>query len=263
MEDSFLSDEDDIDLPTTENDFVSDGKPFNEETSLPLPQFIPLAKGFDGYQWMRKRSEKSIRFHKINRQNDPHQWYFSEMMLYLPFTDEDELFPDDFEMCLQLYIANEDKINIIREQVMPYLKPVTEAREKAEEFISNLIGEELDPQGEQDADVENDIGEEEHPDLAMKDPSSFLNDNPQDAPSTFRRITLNSDSELHEKIRGLDIDQRAVVDKMYKYAVEYGLARMKKYNPWPNPPMLMVQGGAGNGKSYVIECVSQLLEREF
>ena len=262
-EDSFLSDDDYVDLPPTENDFVSDGKPFNEETSLPLPQFIPLSKGFDGYQWMRKRSEKSIRFHKINRQNDPHQWYFSEMMLYLPFTDEDELFPDDFEMCLQLYIANEDKINIIREQVMPYLKPVTEAREKAEEFISNLIGEELDPQGEQDADVENDIGEEEHPDLAMKDPSSFLNDNLQDAPSTFRRITLNSDSELHEKIRGLDIDQRAVVDKMYKYAVEYGLARMKKFNPWPSPPLLMVQGGAGNGKSYVIECVSQLLEREF
>ena len=151
-EDSFLSDDDYIDLPPTENDFVSDGKPFNAETSIPLPQFIPLSKGFDGYQWMRRRSEKSIRFHKINKQNDPHQWYFSEMMLYLPFTDEDELFPDDFEMCLQLYIANEDKINIIREQVMPYLKPVTEAREKAEEYISN-IGGELDPQGEQDADV--------------------------------------------------------------------------------------------------------------
>ena len=243
-DDSLEEDESYLEMLAIKNDFICDGNPFDEETSIPLPQFIPLSRGFDGYQWMRKRSEKSIRYHKINKQNDPHEWYFAETMLYLPFTDEDELFPDDFEKCLQLYVSNEEKINTIREQVMPYLKPVTEAREKAEEFLSN-IGETIDAQGEQDADVENDMGEKEHPDLAIKDPSSFLNDNPQEAPSTFRKITLNSDSELHSKIRGLDIDQRAVVDRMFKYAVEYGLAKLKKFNPWPVPPLLMVQGGAG------------------
>ena len=135
----------------------------------------------------------------LYKQNDPHEWYYAEMMLYLPFNDKEELFPEDFEKCIQLYIENEENINRIREQVMPYLRPVTEAREKAEEFLSN-IGDTIDAQGEQDADIENNIGTTEHLDLAIRDPSSFLNDNLQEAPSTFRRVVLNTNTELHEKI---------------------------------------------------------------
>ena len=58
-------------------------------------------------------------------------------------------------------------------------------------------------------------------------------------------------------------DQRAVVDKMYNYAMKYSLAKKNRNNPWPKPPLLMVHGGAGTGKSHVIDCVSQLVEKIF
>ena len=65
-----------------------------------LPRYIPLKNG----QWMQLRSKTVVRFHKINQTKTPHEFYFSEMQKYLPFVTEAELFPDDFEKCLEKYI---------------------------------------------------------------------------------------------------------------------------------------------------------------
>ena len=79
----------------------------------------------------------------------------------------------------------------------------------------------------------------------------------------FRKILLEPESKLHEIIRSLDDDQREVLDVLYQYAVEFCLAKKSRSNPWPKPPLLMVHGGAGCGKTFLIQAVSQLLERIF
>ena len=250
--------------PTNEKDVVFDGSPVSLDTSIALPPYIPLdaSEQSGGFKWMKKRSERAIRFHKINKTKDPHEWYYSEMLLYFPFTSEDELFPDDYEMCRDLYYSNIDKILIIQQYVMPYIKSVTEARERAEEIISN-IGDEIDPTKEQEEEEARNEGEREHPDLTVKDLALVTEDSLSEGDRTFRRIELANDSQIFEKIRSLDADQRAVVDKMYNYAINYSLAKKNRSNPWPKPPLLMVHGGAGTGKSHVIECVSQLVEKIF
>ena len=247
-----------------EDDIVFEGREFDNENSTVLPPFIPLetGSGTGEFKWMKKRSQKAIRFHKFNKTKDPHQWYFSELLLYLPFKKEEELFPDNLESCIALYVSKYDIISRTREQVMPYLKTVSEARERAEEFLSN-IGDEMDPTKEQLEEEHRAEGVKEHPDLNVKDPSMFLDDGLSESNKTFRSIELQSDSEMSTKLRSLDADQRAVVDKMYNYAVQFSLAQKKKDNPWPKPPLLMVHGGAGTGKSHVIDCVSQLVEKVF
>ena len=145
---------------------------------------------------------------------------------------------------------------------MPYIKTVTEARERAEEFISN-IGDEVDPTKEQEEEEARNEGERVHPGLSVKDPALLTNDTLSVGDRTFRRIELENDSQLFQKVRSLDTDQRAFVDKMYNYAIEYSLAKKNRSNPWPKPPLLMVHGGAGTGKSHVIDCVSQLVEKIF
>ena len=83
---------------------------------------------------MRKRREKAIWFHRFNKMNNPHEWHFAELLLYLPLQNEDDPFHDNFEKCLGLF----DLLCSIKKQVMLHLDYVFEARERAEEFLSEI-----------------------------------------------------------------------------------------------------------------------------
>ena len=92
-------------------------------------------------------------------------------MLFHPFRDENELFPDDEEKCEQLYLKNEDKIKIVKAQLMPFLESVDEAqqiyqenREKEERGIEEVMGADLDPEMEQEIADGDEEEEEDHPD---------------------------------------------------------------------------------------------------
>lgn len=93
-------------------------------------------------------------------------------------------------------------------------------------------------------------GEQEHPDMTFKNPST--------GDQTFRRIDLQHDNELYSKIKTLDINQRAVLDKGLQFTMQFQRARKHE-----NPPLLIVHGGAGLGKSYIIDVVTQMLEKIF
>ena len=174
-----------------ENDIVFDGTPFDPIRSIPLPPYIPLERqsGSGGIQWMRKRSQKSIRFHKYNKLKDTHEWHYSELLLYLPFHDEEELYPNDFNKCLGLYVEKFEKFSDIKSHVMPHLDMVIEAREKAEEFIST-IGEDLDSNKEQENEEAEQEGAADHPDLNFKDSTQFDDQpaNSLDNETTFRQF---------------------------------------------------------------------------
>ena len=92
-------------------------------------------------------------------------------MLFHPFRDEAELFPDDEEKCITLYLQNEDKIKRAQAQLMPFLDSVDEAqklyqanREKEKRGIEEVMGAELDPEMEQEAADADEEDDEEHPD---------------------------------------------------------------------------------------------------
>ena len=119
-------------------------------------------------------------------------------MLFHPFHDEAELFPDDEEKCITLYLQNEDKIKRAQAQLMPFLDSVDEAqklyqenREKEERHIEEVMGADLDPEMEQEAADADEEDDEEHPDYYHIDTDQVENDgNGERRRQIFKAVVL-------------------------------------------------------------------------
>ena len=90
---------------------------------------------------------------------------------------------------------------------------------------------------------------EENPEFAAVDPA--LLEDAEEAErvqiSDYGRVIIPSKREMVEKSRGMDKDQRKVVDIAVKYAREIKKARTKR-KAGPTPPHIMVHGSAGTGE---------------
>ena len=233
-----------------------------------LPHMIKLKTSFPKENpMMQKRSRPvAIRFHKVNKKNSPYKYFLSEMMLYLPFRDEEEEFkPDDEDFITDFYFENEERIKSIKKKVMKYLESVEEARHHVEEATKKLdleqIAVKLDAAKEQeDAECEE-SGDEMHPDyeyLDVENVEIVEKSQSKDVP-LYSRVNIPDYSELKAKTRGMDENQRQVVDIAVTFAKDLIKAEDGK-NPVPQPLMLMVGGGAGVGKTHVINTVAEWVQ---
>ncbi|HIL27520.1 MAG TPA: hypothetical protein EYG21_09105 [Nitrospinaceae bacterium] len=80
--------------------------------------------------------------------------------------------------------------------------------------------------------------------------------------SSYRKIDLCDNKTIRSRICKLDPDQRFVLDLFVKYARDLKLAE-KGYGPFPPPPLLVIEGNAGSGKSELIHNLCMVLEKEF
>merc|ERR1711928_59156 len=107
---------------------------------------------------------------------------FSEMMLFMPFSDEAKLEPLDHDRCWEVYQRNLDGIERIKSLVMPHLKSVTDARLEYEiecaEGQLNDIGREMDAEKELEEDACELEGVAEHVDFRVKDLALLLSSAP-------------------------------------------------------------------------------------
>ena len=113
----------------------------DDELSDEIPRFIKLKDPFPKENpIMQKRSRPAaVRFHKPNKDNNPHKYFLFELMHYIPFRDEVEEFrPDDQEFIENLYMRNEERIRKIKSKVMEHLESVEEARYYVEEATKKL-----------------------------------------------------------------------------------------------------------------------------
>ena len=97
--------------------------------------------------------------------------FFPECLLYTPFRQEDDI----WAKLNGDYIQLESDIRAVKQQVMEFLESTEEARLFVEEAVKlQEVGNELDPQGEQDRyECELD-GQVMHPDFEHFNPD-FLN----------------------------------------------------------------------------------------
>ena len=168
-----------------------------------LPKLLTLKDVMPGEpRILHKRTfPRAMRFFKKKYDKNPHLFYFTELILYHPFRDENELFPDDPEKCEELYMRHEDEIKYVKAQLMPFLESVEEAQLIYEEMKADerrekeeAMGADLDPEMEQEIADLDDLDEEEHPDYYHLDPGQ-LDDNPagEARPSmVFKAIALPS-----------------------------------------------------------------------
>ena len=233
-----------------------------------LPVCIKLVNVKPGEpEFMKLRSPMVIKFHKINRSKNPHEHMFSELQLYRPFKSEEELQPEDFEKCKVLYEEkceygnDRTKIQIVKKLLMPHLVDVQEGIQHVEETLESNAGALLDPENEQDnADCE-DEGVSDHPDFVSKDPSQFIEKGETSRSNNlYKRIEISDEKILNDMTLRLDNEQRRIVEIGVNYAKSLVKSAKSKCAP-VDAPFIVVQGGAGSGKSNVIDVLSQRIEK--
>ena len=231
-----------------------------------LPRYIKLFDLRPGEpKYMKRKSRFVVRFHKIDRTKSPHEFHFAQLQLYSAFRNENELMPNDFQGCKLLFDETSQhngmrKIDNVKSVLMPYLENVETQREKAELLVETDVGDILDSALEQDNDDCLDMEVEDHSDFAFKDPSDIFDG--ADKQNRYKSILLEDDGSLESMSQKLDKDQRLVFDICIDYATSVKKSRKNSSVPI-NPPLLVVQGGAGSGKSCVIEAISQHMEKIF
>ena len=225
-----------------------------------LPTYIKLKKVQNGEPpYMKLRTEVVLRYHKFNRSKNFHEHLFSEFQLYYPHTNgrknclaEEK---KDFDVCKMTY----EKSNIanVKKIIMPFLESVMENMETAHS-LKSTIGDELDPQKEQDETECKDMGIENNPEFAVKDFDDLENEALSE-PGLFKKVIVKPDEELFPLIHRMDKDQRMVVDVTLRYIKRIFISKKRPMKF--AAPRLIVQGGAGAGKSAVIHVVVQLMEK--
>ena len=62
------------------------------------------------------------------------------MQFYKPFRKEEELFPEDYEACLELYNTEQNNIQTVKSLLLPHLEGVETGSELAEELLESKVG---------------------------------------------------------------------------------------------------------------------------
>ena len=142
---------------------------------------------------------------------------------------------------------------------MPFLETVEEGMEAAHE-LRNTIGDELDPQNEQDQLECQEIGIQDNPEYATRDFTGVTDETEALAtPGLFKTIIIKPDEEVFQLIHRMDNDQRMVLDVAIRYIKRILMSRKSPFKFMA--PRLIIQGGAGAGKSSVIHVIVQLVEK--
>ena len=226
-----------------------------------LPDYIKLDNPYPGEPpFMRKRKRPAVlRFHKPKQSINPAEYFFSEALLYTPFRSEKELEKRVQEAEKDGYAILEAKIKLVKDQVMEHLESNEEARLMVEEASKTTeeVGDMLDPQGEQelnDCELE-DI--ELHPEFEhLQHHFEHEESTEKNKEKTYRPIEVEEMDILLEKTRQLDFYQRAVVHRGIHFARKVAQARVSK-NDYPDGEHIIVHGGAGSGKTAVINILKQ------
>ena len=147
---------------------------------------------------------------------------------------------------------------------MEHLERVEEARYYVEQVKKEIdltdIAEKLDPTLEQNnADCDDDV-ETEHPDFTHIDPGQITTELDTKKTGNYRRVEVPNDEELKESTRSLDPWQREAVNIGIRYAKDLVKGR-RHGNAAATPPLLMVHGGAGAGKSAVIKVLAPWIQK--
>ena len=123
------------------------------------------------------------------------------------------------------------------------------------------IGNELDPEQEQEIEECQDIEEILHPDFVQVNPDNQeFEKNLTQVRKTIRSIELKSPDEILKAARDLDEFQKKALNVAVTFAQDVIISRKNKI-AYPRAPFLMVRGGAGSGKSTLINVISQYIHR--
>ena len=242
---------------------------WDKQLESELPTHIMLNNNV-GY--MRLRGNQAIlRYHKFKEDKNFEEYLYSQLLLYKPWRSEvNDLKLGDLHAIVELFRKEQKKIETIEANLFPHRKSVNEARAVLENFPDSRpshIGDELDPENEKDNQESTVEGLAEDEEYAARFPDEQLNDLEGGPSSANARPSFNQADvprtgpereAMRKAVRELDPDQRFLLD-IYVEFTKALIASQNSTMKTPSAPLLNVQGGAGAGKSTVIDVITRLL----
>ena len=229
---------------------------FQEENRKELFKTYKLGKGK-----IRRRKPQALSLHKYKPVSETHQHHFSQLRLYYPHSKEDlDVWEEDFAACMNAYNDNLEAIKYVKSRVMKYQERVDEAQSRAIEEINKGVGDILDSNIEQENEDLQEEGVGETDQFIALNPDDFsaaTTETTNKGDGRFKRIELEDDQVMLERTRTVDEDQRRVIDIAVQYSRSLRKCQNRSDITAPTPPLVVVQGGAGSGKSFVIDLVAK------
>ena len=252
-----------------------DSPPLNNPNMI-MPEFILLANG----KIMRRRSFQAvIRMHKFKEKVNPHEYFYSELLLFRPWSNESELGAESIERCKNLYgecdetlTLNESevftKIDLVKRGLFPHQVDVEEGREMVEkyEFDKNEdTGMEVDPDGEQQLQEAEELGIEDATEYLGLHPEELVDDSDiAETPFPEKVYHINTVMDMDtllQETRQLCPEQRVVLNIIISFCKNLKKSNSSLSVSSPKAPLLVVHGGAGTGKSTLINVLSQWIHK--
>jgi ATP-dependent DNA helicase PIF1 len=241
---------------------------------ISLPIYIKLD---NNYGYMKLRSTAAVlRIHKFKEQNDPHQFIYSELLLYHPWRAENDLHPGNEDECRKLYeqtncleLMNpvaQRRVNVVitKQKLFPFKNNVEEAQQAIadlQEHRPQHIGDTLDAEAEQDNADDQAEGMLEDVSFAVRDPGDLTEGrNKHDYPAMPQRVDISQVDAMLASARQLAPEQRRIFDQVIDHCKSICQAANSNLK-MPEQLLLKVNGGAGSGKSKLIHDISQWAEK--
>ena len=252
----------------TKTKFKSDSPDFFENGSLekgdlkffhngePMPKKIILKDG--SCMVLRKKHPSILRIYSSKKTT--HEEVYSEMLLFLPWQEETkELKANDPEECFKVYEENFSTIDNNRGKMFPHAQRVN--------FLENLITSNENTKSKHICDSIDAQSQQQNIEDKAKcppiDKSLLPNEDGEETKtfleSSFKRIMIDTDEEMRRDVRNFSSEQRTAFDMFIKFCKDVKRSR-KNPEPEPDPPRVIVHGGGGVGKSYLIKTLAKWAE---
>ena len=201
---------------------------------------------------MKKRSRPCVmRYHKVTKLKDSEQYYMILLQLYMPWRNEDNI-KGDCPTYGEKFSADELSIkpNILKHD-------------------PNFEKYDIDPDDLHhyaDSESESDEADDDYgminPDLIDLDYDENSDDGNSTVPVPSTTVEdLSIPRELfYEMCSKLNLEQQELFNFITKYATECQLSK-KNDQPMPDPFHIFLSGGAGVGKSYLINLITEQLRK--
>ena len=215
-----------------------------------LPVFVLLN---DNAGVMRLREIPCVlRLHESKRKMENYEFVYSECLLYFSWRIEDELHRHSSEDSIKLYHDNREVFLRNKCKIFPFTQEneITEERLTSVDITAHRavhIGDTLDPQSEQMN--EDELDELLNPEFCNRHPGSFSADVTPGSRTTLPTIKSLQPTEIRQSIRSLHEEQRKVFDVVAHFVNQF----LRGGNP--TPPLFIVQGEAGTGKTKLINSI--------
>ena len=229
-----------------------------------MPKYIKLEES--GTYMALKTRPVVLRIHS-SKKKEYLEGIYSELLLYLPWRKESELKEGKGQECVDLFNANAETIEHNKTSIFPNSKMIDSMIEllDSNEDTRPIHLADIDPNNQQiNEDDEEELERINPLDTSDLPPEGMDKKEKQKTPDgcPYKPIPVSTHDEMLNGARSLSYNQRIVFDKLVSFSKS--VIRGEKANDPSSvlqPPLLIVHGGGGVGKSYLIKTTAQWVNK--